>query len=286
MELISSYPNLSFEFFPAKTEQSKENLDLCAMELAALNPDFFSVTFGAGGSNQEGTTTTVKKIRAITNINTIPHLSCINSNKNNITQILDDYKSQKIKHIVALRGDLPNGMDSPNGDFRFGKDLVQFIREHSGKHFYIFVACYPEFHPQTTNVDLGLHHFKEKINAGANCAITQYFYNADAYFRFIELCHKYQINIPIIPGIMPITNFKQLTRFSDICGAEIPKWIRFRLQSYCNDLQSIRQFGEEIVTELCAKLLANGAPGLHFYTLNKAKPSIAILNNLSIKQTL
>lgn len=273
--------HLSFEFFPPKSEAGSLKLKECVKILAGLKPNFFSVTYGAGGSTQNGTLDTVMAIQDATQVKSIPHLSCLGSTKSSVATMLDRFKTQNIKNIVALRGDLPDGVESPSNDFQYGRDLVKFIHEYAGDHFSICVACYPEFHPQTQHADQGLFHFKEKVDAGADCAITQYFYSADAYFQFLESCQKWKIEIPIIPGIMPITNYKQLSRFSDACGAEIPRWIRFRLASYGDDLQSIRQFGEEIVTELCDKLLKNGAPGLHFYTLNKSAPSIAIINNLT-----
>lgn len=273
---------LSFEFFPPKTDEGVSKLQLAASELAQISPEFFSVTFGAGGSTQEKTAETVFNLMKTTNIKTVPHMSCISSNKTTLQELLDLYLSHNIDHIIALRGDLPSGVGTITGEFSYAIDLVKFIRAQAGNHFYIIVACYPEYHPQTKNAIKGLQHFKNKVEMGANCAITQYFYNSDAYFRFLEACEKLNIHIPIVPGIMPITNYRQLARFSEICGAELPRWIRIPLETYENDPESVQRFGEDVVTELCQKLLDNGAPGLHFYTLNKAPATLAILDNLNV----
>ncbi len=271
---------ISFEFFPPKTPKGSTNLHTTLKTLAQLQPDYFSVTYGAGGSTQERTLETVLQVKGKTHIDTAPHISCISSSPENITQLLNHYQNHDITHLVVLRGDLPSGMGPEKSKFHYAKDLVAFIREKTGAYFHIEVAAYPEFHPHTNNAQLGLKYFKDKINAGANSAITQYFYNSDAYFRFLDSCEKLNITIPIIPGIMPITNYTQLAQFSSRCGAEIPRWLRLRLESFKDDLISIRQYGEEVVTELCRTLIKEGAPGLHFYTLNKATPSTAILKNL------
>jgi methylenetetrahydrofolate reductase (NADPH) len=271
----------SFEFFPPKTEKGVANLRSTRDELASLNPRFFSVTFGAGGSTRERTFDTVCDIQRESAIEASPHLSCIGSTKDNIRDILNLYRRENIHHIVALRGDLPSGMGLP-GEFRYANELVEFIRAETGDHFHIEVAAYPEYHPQARNADTDLANFKRKVDAGADSAITQYFFNPYAYFHFVERCEKLGVDLPIVPGIMPITNYTQLARFSDMCGAEIPRWIRKRLEAYGDNRDSIRAFGEEVVTELCQALLAAGAPGLHFYTMNQAGPSKAIWENLGL----
>ncbi len=274
-------PVFSFEFFPPKTAEGIEKLRATQAELAKVKPRFFSVTFGAGGSTRDRTAETVFDIQTKSGIETAPHISCISSTRENISEMLTHYRERDISHIVALRGDMPSGMVEA-GEFRYANELVAFIRETTGDHFHIEVAAYPEYHPQATSPDRDLANFRRKVEAGANSAITQYFYNADAYFRFIERCGQNGIDIPIVPGIMPITNFYQLARFSDACGAEIPRWIRKPLEVYGEDIDSIRAFGEEVVTGLCERLLQHGAPGLHFYTLNRSAPSLAIWNNLGL----
>jgi len=282
MESQKKHPRVySFEFFPPKTEKGIANLRKTRDELAGLDPRFFSVTFGAGGSTRERTFDTVCEIQRESGIEASPHLSCIGSTKDNIRDILNLYRKQKINHIVALRGDLPSGMGLP-GEFRHANELVEFIRAETGDHFHIEVAAYPEFHPQARNADTDLANFKRKVDAGADSVITQYFFNPYAYIHFIERCEKLGIDLPIVPGIMPITNYTQLARFSDMCGAEIPRWIRKRLEAYGDDRDSIRAFGEEVVTEMCQALLDAGAPGLHFYTMNQAGPSKAIWTNLGL----
>jgi len=271
----------SFEFFPPKTEKGVANLRNTRDELAGLDPRFFSVTFGAGGSTRERTFDTVCEIQRESGIEASPHLSCIGSTKDNIRDILNLYRKENINHIVALRGDLPSGMGLP-GEFRHANELVEFIRAETGDHFHIEVAAYPEFHPQARNADTDLANFKRKVDAGADSAITQYFFNPYAYIHFVERCEKLGIDLPIVPGIMPITNYTQLARFSDMCGAEIPRWIRKRLEAYGDNRDSIRAFGEEVVTEMCQALLDAGAPGLHFYTMNQAGPSKAIWTNLGL----
>lgn len=276
----------SCEFFPAKTAEGAAQLLMTAAELAKFQPKYFSVTYGAGGSTQESTFETVNQIQTTTQIETAPHISCVSSTHNKILELLHLYKQHGINHLVALRGDIPSGVGSHLGELQYASDLVHFIRQQTGDHFHIEVAAYPEFHPETTNPTLSLKHFHNKVIAGANSAITQYFYNADGYFRFLDSCSKLNISIPIIPGIMPITNYKQLARFSQLCGAEIPRWLKFRLESFGDDLVSIRQLGEEVVTNLCEKLLQNGVTSLHFYTLNKAQATLAILKNLQPQITV
>ena len=282
MESQKKHPKVySFEFFPPKTEKGVANLRNTRDELAGLDPRFFSVTFGAGGSTRERTFDTVREIQRESGIEASPHLSCIGSTKDSIRDILNLYRKENIHHIVALRGDLPSGMGLP-GEFRHANELVEFIRAETGDHFHIEVAAYPEFHPQARNADTDLANFKRKVDAGADSAITQYFFNPYAYIHFVERCEKLGIDLPIVPGIMPITNYTQLARFSDMCGAEIPRWIRKRLEAYGDNRDSIRAFGEEVVTEMCQALLDAGAPGLHFYTMNQAGPSKAIWTNLGL----
>jgi methylenetetrahydrofolate reductase (NADH) len=282
MDSQKKHPRVySFEFFPPKTEEGAAKLRNARDELAKLKPRFFSVTFGAGGSTRERTFETVCEIQRDSGIEASPHLSCVGSTKDSIRDILNLYKQQDIRHIVALRGDLPSGMGQP-GQFRYANELVEFIRAETGDHFHIEVAAYPEFHPQASNADSDLDNFKRKVEAGADSAITQYFYNPYAYYNFVDQCEKRAIDLPIVPGIMPITNYTQLARFSDMCGAEIPRWIRKRLEAYGDDNASIRAFGEEIITQMCQTLLDAGAPGLHFYTMNQAGPTTAIWNKLGL----
>ncbi|MCH9644056.1 MAG: methylenetetrahydrofolate reductase [NAD(P)H] [Gammaproteobacteria bacterium] len=272
--------DISFEFFPPKTPKGEHALLDAAAKLSAIDPQYFSVTFGAGGSTQDNTPKTVYAVKNATALNTAPHISCIDSNKKRIDAMLEDYKNNGVKQLVALRGDLPEGQDSTNAEFQYAADLVSHIRQTTGDHFDIHVAIYPESHPETTDPLQGLHYFKNKVNAGANHAITQYFYNVDAFERLLDNCAKLNINIPITPGIMPITNYKQLARFSKMCGAEIPRWIRLQCEAYDDDLESVRAFGEEVVTRLCERLIKLGVPGLHFYTLNKAEASSKIIEAL------
>ena len=271
----------SFEFFPPKTADGIAKLEATSQLLAELEPRFFSVTFGAGGSTRDRTYETVIDIREKSGIDAAPHLSCISSTQENIGQMLAAYIDAGINRIVALRGDMPSGMVEA-GEFRHANELVEFIRRETGDHFHVEVAAYPEFHPQASSPTRDLANFKRKVDAGANGAITQYFYNPDAYFSFIDSCEKNAIDIPVVPGIMPITNFHQLARFSDACGAEIPRWIRKRLQAFGEDTASIRSFGEDVVTGLCQRLLEQGAPGLHFYTMNRAEPSRKIWKSLNL----
>lgn len=264
--------HVSFEFFPAKTEQGKQNIISASKALAALKPEFFSVTYGAGGSDQQTTFDTLIGVQQASGVPTASHLTCIGSSREKIGAILDNYKAHSINRLVALRGDLPMGMDDP-GEFRYANELVSFIREHSGDYFHIEVAAYPEKHPQSINHQQDLDNFIQKVEAGADSAITQYFYNPDGYFYFVDECLAAGINIPIIPGIMPIGNFESLSRFSDACGAEIPRWLRIRLETYENDPASLAAFTNEYISNMCIKLIEQGAPGLHFYSMNKVEPN-------------
>ncbi|MFL9611259.1 methylenetetrahydrofolate reductase [NAD(P)H] [Methylobacillus sp. Pita2] len=275
---MKTAPTISFEFFPPKTAEGMAKLRAARDQLAVFNPKFFSVTFGAGGSTRDRTLETVIDIQQA-GYEGAPHLSCISADKAEIRALLEQYKQQGIKRLVALRGDIPSGEVSA-GDFRYASELVAFIRAETGDWFQIEVAAYPEFHPESSSPSADLRHFKQKVDAGADTAITQYFYNADAYFRFVDQCEKSGVAIPIVPGIMPIYNFTQLARFSSVCGAEIPRWLRLRLQDYGDDLASLRAFGAEVVEDLCEQLLAGGAPGLHFYTLNQAGTISSILEQL------
>ena len=281
MESQQKYPRtFSFEFFPPKTDEGKVKLRETWKQLGQLGPKFFSVTFGAGGSTREGTLETVMEIRA-GGYEAAPHISCVASSRADIKTQLEKYRAQGIRHVVALRGDLPSGLAAA-GELRHADELVTFIREATGDWFEIDVACYPEFHPQTRSAADEIRNFKRKVQAGANSAITQYFFNTDAYFRFIDECEAAGITIPIVPGIMPIGNFAQLARFSDACGAEIPRWLRFRLESFHDDRASIRALGLDVVTRLCDDLLRAGAPGLHFYTLNQAGLTSTIWQRLGL----
>ncbi len=270
----------SFEFFPPKTAEGAAKLRLVRDRLGELKPRYFSVTFGAGGSTQQGTIDTVMEIQQA-GFEAAPHLSCIGSTREKIRELLQSYRDNGIRRIVALRGDMPSGMREA-GEFRYANELVAFIREETGDHFHIEVAAYPEFHPQAPDAQSDLLNFRRKVEAGADSAITQYFYNPDAYFRFVEDCQKLGVEIPVVPGIMPITSYTQLARFSDACGAEIPRWIRKRLEGFGDDREAIATFGEEVVTRLCRQLLEGGAPGLHFYTMNRAEPTLTIWKNLGL----
>lgn len=273
--------HISFEFFPTKTEEGTQKLLDVRDELAKYNPEFFSVTYGAGGSTRDRTLSLIRTLNDKQDVPAAPHLSCVGDSKADLAGLLDEYKRMGIKRIVALRGDLPSGAGLANSELRYANELVSFIREHSGEHFTIEVAAYPEVHPQSNSFDQDVTHFVNKVKAGANSAITQYFFNPDCYFHFVDKVRSQGVDIPIIPGIMPITNYSRLARFSDTCGAEIPRWIRKQLEAYADDTNSIKAFGEEVITHLCERLIAGGAPGLHFYTLNHAKPSLAVLKNLA-----
>ena len=269
---------VSFEFFPPKTPEGADKLRAVRQQLYALQPEFCSVTYGAGGSTQEGTFATVGEITA-EGVSAASHFSCIGATRASVRAELATLKGMGVKRLVALRGDLPSGYGA-GGEFQYASDLVSFIRAETGDDFHIEVAAYPEVHPQAKSPDADLQAFATKVKAGANSAITQYFYNADAYFRFVDEALKLGVEIPVVPGIMPITSSSQLLRFSDACGAEIPRWIRLRLQAYGDDMASIKAFGLEVVSDLCAQLIAAGVPALHFYTMNQSVATTQILSNL------
>ncbi len=269
----------SFEFFPPRTDQGKQTLKQVRTALSAINPEYFSVTFGAGGTTQDATLETVFDIQANDGVPAAPHLSCIGSEKDNIRALLTQYKEHNINRIVALRGDIPSGVRDI-GDFHHANELVAFIREEFGDHFHIEVAAYPESHPQASSIEADLQYFANKVKAGANSAITQYFYNADAYFRFVDDVQKLGVDVPIVPGIMPITNHTQLVRFSNLCGAEIPKWILDRLKHYEDDLEALSAFGQDVVLDMCERLQDGGVENFHFYSMNRTEPSLAIATAL------
>ena len=273
----------SFEFFPPKTAEGIANLRETRAQLAQYNPEFFSVTFGAGGSTTDRTKDTVFEIQADGH-QAAPHISCISSSKDEIRALLTAYQAKGIKRLVTLRGDVPSGEVSI-GDFKYANELVSFIRQETNDWFHLEVAAYPEFHPEAASAAKDLANFKRKIEAGADSAITQYFYNADAYYRFVESCTTNGITLPIVPGVMPIYNFTQLARFSGVCGAEIPRWLRLRLEAYADDLPSLRALGIDVVSQLCIDLLAWGVPSLHFYTLNQAGIISMIINNINLKNS-
>jgi len=273
-------PEISFEFFPPQTAEGAEKLRATRRQLAQLKPAFFSCTFGAGGSTRDRTLETVLEMQA-EGLPAAPHLSCIGSTRDNVRAILARYQDAGIRRLVALRGDLPSGMADP-GEFRYANELVEFIRAETGDWFRIEVAAYPEYHPQAKSPRDDLANFKRKVDAGANSAITQYFYNADAYAHFVEAAQALGVAVPIVPGIMPIANFSKIARFSDACGAEIPRWMRRKFESFGDDSASVRAFGLDVVTELCERLLAGGAPGLHFYTLNQAGLTTTICQRLGL----
>lgn len=279
-----SEPIFSMEFFPPKTPEGAEKLRATRAQLGRLRPRYFSVTFGAGGSTQSGTRDTVLEIQAEGH-EAAPHLSCIGRTREELRALLQEYKDHGIRRLVALRGDLPSGYGSlafAGGEFRYANELIEFIRSETGDWFHIEAAAYPEMHPQARSPQDDLQNFARKVQAGANAAITQYFYNADAYFRFVEEARRIGVDVPIVPGIMPITNYTQLVRFSDMCGAEIPRWIRLKLAGFGDDSAAIREFGLDVVTRLCERLLAGGAPGLHFYTMNQAAAITAIWERLDL----
>lgn len=279
---MSQERRYSFEFFPTKTEAGHEKLLNVARQLAGYNPHFFSCTYGAGGSTRDRTLNTVLQLDGDIKVPTAPHLSCVGDSVEELRSLLKLYQDAGIKRIVALRGDLPSGMGIASGELRYANDLVEFIRRETGDHFHIEVAAYPEMHPQARNFEDDIANFVRKARAGADSAITQYFFNADSYFYFVERVRSLGVDIPIVPGIMPITNYSKLARFSDACGAEIPRWVRKQLEAYGDDIDSIQAFGEQVITQMCEQLLAGGAPGLHFYTLNQAEPSLAIWHNLKL----
>jgi methylenetetrahydrofolate reductase (NADPH) len=270
--------NFSIEFYPPKTPEGADKLRVARAKLALLDPKYFSVTFGAGGSTQQGTLDTVLEILAEGHA-AAPHLSCVGGSRESIRDILRQFQSHGIRRLVALRGDLPSGYGG-GGEFRYANELVEFIRAETGDWFHIEVAAYPETHPQARSPQDDLQAFARKVQAGANAAITQYFYNADAYFQFMDQTRKLGIDVPVVAGIMPITNYTQLMRFSDMCGAEIPRWVRLKLASFGDDSASIKAFGLDVVTALCERLLAGGAAGLHFYSMNQAAPTTALWQRL------
>jgi methylenetetrahydrofolate reductase (NADPH) len=281
--MASQQNNISIEFFPPKTAEGAEKLRIVRSKLMTLQPKYFSVTFGAGGSTQQGTRDTVLEIQR-EGLDAAPHLSCVGSSPDSLRAILADYKAHGIRRLVALRGDLPSGYgasSATSGEFRYANELIEFIRAETGDWFHIEAAAYPEMHPQAKSPQQDLQNFVRKVQAGANAAITQYFYNSDAYFRFVDALRKAGVDVPVVAGIMPITNYSQLMRFSDMCGAEIPRWIRLKLASFGDDSESIKAFGVDVVTELCARLLDGGAPGLHFYSLNQSVPTLAICAGLN-----
>lgn len=280
MPRASTNPIFSMEFFPPRTLEAEASLAGVIQKLAPLKPRFCSVTFGAAGSTREKTFETVLSLQSL-GLEGAPHLSCIASTRDNIRDVLMAYQAADIRHIVALRGDMPSGMLSA-GEFRYANELVAFIREETQDHFHIEVAAYPEMHPQAPNFRTDLQNFKRKVDAGAHSAITQYFFNPEAYFRFLDDCEKTGIDIPIVPGIMPITNHTQIARFSEMCGADIPRWIRKRLEQLGDDREGIRAFGLDVISDLCQRLLEEGAPGLHFYTLNQSEAVLGIYRNLGM----
>ena len=275
---MPNMPSVSFEFFPPRTEEGDLKLNKTIKTLSEFNPEFFSVTFGAGGSTKAKTLETVLTIKSSNN-NGVPHLSCISASKEDIRNLINEYKTHDINHLIALRGDNPSGAIS-HGDFKYANELISFIREETGEYFNIQAGAYPEYHPEAESATDDLNNFKRKIEAGANSAITQFFFNADAYFRFVEECQKVSISVPIIPGIMPIYNIKQLSRFASNCGAEIPRWLRLKLESYDDDIQSLRDYGVDVISELCETLVQYGVPGIHFYTLNESKIVSKIIKNI------
>jgi methylenetetrahydrofolate reductase (NADPH) len=268
----------SFEFFPPNTPEGIKNLKDTRQQLSAFKPEFYSVTFGAGGSTRDRTLETVLEIKQ-EGLNAVPHISCISSTKAEIKTLLDIYQQHNIKHLIALRGDIPSG-SAVSGEFKHANELVSFIRQETNDYFHIEVGAYPEYHPEVISSQIEIQNFKNKVNAGANSAITQFFFNADAYFRFMDECLIADINIPIVPGVMPIYNIKQLARFASNCGAEIPRWLRIKLESYGDDLPSLRSYGVDVVSELCETLIAWDVPSLHFYTLNQAGIITRIIQNI------
>lgn len=272
---------LSFEFFPTKTEEGTKKLFATRDKLAELSPDFFSVTYGAGGSTRDNTVNTVLDMNQ-RGISTAPHLSCVGESVDNIKDLLNNYADNGINRIVTLRGDLPSGMAAATGELKYANELVELIKQEHGDRFHLEVAAYPEMHPQAPNFEQDLLNFKRKVDAGADSALTQYFFNIDSYFYFVDRCQEMGIDIPIVPGIMPITNYTKLARFSDACGAEIPRWIRKQLEAYGDDSESIMKFGEEVITQMCEDLVENDVPGLHFYTLNQADPCTNVWKNLGL----
>lgn len=270
---------VSFEFYPPKTDEQRVQLDKVASKLRRQRPEYVSVTFGAGGSTLSYTSETVRHLKQELQLEAAPHISCVGGSREEIHELLALYRALGCTRLVALRGDLPSGMGHP-GDLRYASDLIELIRTEHGDHFHIEVGCYPETHPQAEDALADLRHFKRKIEAGADAAITQYFYNADAYFRFVDDVRALGVDVPIIPGVMPISNFSQLRRFSESCGAEIPRWVAQRMQAFGDDGEAIRSFAADLVAGMCRRLVAGGAPSLHFYTLNLSKPTLAVLERM------
>jgi methylenetetrahydrofolate reductase (NADPH) len=270
---------VSFEFYPPKNDEQRQQLDRSASRLKAHAPEYVSCTFGAGGSTLSYTSETVRQLKQVHGLEAAPHVSCMGGSREELRDLLRVYRALGCKRLVALRGDLPSGM-ARMGDLRYASDLIAFIREQHGDWFHIHVGCYPEIHPQAEDALTDLRHFKAKIDAGANAAITQYFFNADAYFRFVDDVRALGVDVPIVPGIMPISNFAQLKRFSDACGAEIPRWVGKRMQAFGDDADAIRAFAADMVAAMCGRLVAGGAPALHFYTLNLSKPTLNVLQRL------
>lgn len=276
----------SFELFPPRSAEAASQLPATVKRLAAVRPAYFSVTYGAGGSDRQGTYETSINIVKQTGVAVAPHLTCVGSTRASVGALLQRYLESGVKRIVALRGDLPATAISNEapGEFRYAEELVRFIRDRYGDHFRLEVAGYPEIHPQASDPDLDFEYFQRKVEAGADGVITQYFYNPGSYFDFVERCQRAHLSVPVVPGIMPITNYAQLARFSAACGAEIPRWIRLRLEHYQNDRAALKSFGLDVVTRLCDELLAAGAPGLHFYTLNQAEPTLQLWRNLRLPE--
>ncbi|HEY9400547.1 MAG TPA: methylenetetrahydrofolate reductase [NAD(P)H] [Luteimonas sp.] len=270
---------VSFEFYPPKTNEQRAQLDRTAARLKTQSPEYVSCTFGAGGSTLDYTPETVQRLHQVHALDAAPHVSCVGGTRAELNALIERYKAMGCRRIVALRGDLPSGMGH-TGDFRYAAHLIEFIRREHDGHFHIEVGCYPETHPQADDALADLRHFKAKIDAGADGAITQYFYNADAYFRFVDDARRLGVAVPIVPGIMPISNFAQLKRFSEACGAEIPRWVGKRMQAFGDDGDAIRAFAAELVASMCERLIDGGAPALHFYTLNLSKPTLNVLHNL------
>ena len=277
----STSPAFSLEFFPPRDLAGQERLVRAAKQMLAIQPKYVSVTFGAGGSTRAGTADAVRTLGNL-GCDAAPHLSCVGATRQELRDILQTYKNEGVRRVVALRGDLPSGMGGDAGELRYANELVSFIREETGDWFHIEVAAYPEMHPQARSPDADLQAFAAKVQAGADSAITQYFYNADAYFRFVDSARALGLDVPVVPGIMPITSSTQLLRFSDACGAEIPRWIRLRLQGYGDDTASIKAFGLDVVSELCERLRSQGAPSLHFYTMNQSAAVLAIAQRLGL----
>ncbi|HLS22143.1 MAG TPA: methylenetetrahydrofolate reductase [NAD(P)H] [Paenalcaligenes sp.] len=280
---MSSF-SLSAEFFPPRDIAARERLLRAAKALMGSGLEFISVTFGAGGSTQQGTVQTLESLQKL-GFEVVPHLSCIGTTQETLLELLDYYKSLGVRRLVVLRGDIPSGMGGFDGPMRYARDLVLFIREHYGEHFQILVAAYPEMHPEAESFSADIHHYVQKVKAGSDAAITQYFFNAAAYADFMERTTQAGAGIPVIPGIMPITNAKQILRFSAMCGADVPRWIQLRLQDFGDDRQSIRAFGIDVATQLSAELIEMGAPGLHFYALNQAEATLSIMRNLNLHKS-